>query len=233
MKIAIIPARSGSKRIKNKNIINFFGKPIISYTIKNLIKSKIFDHVIVSSDSTKIINISKKSGAKIFFKRPKYLANDFVGTFEVVNHAIKFLQNKNIYPDHVCCVYPTSIMLTPKDIRESFLKIKKNKYNFVFSITDYGHPPQRGFYLSKNRIIVKSNKFFKKRTQDLNKIYHDTGQFYWGKTDSWLKNKKLFSKKSYGFVLPRSRAIDIDDKEDIFLLKKLFYFNLKKKLPKN
>lgn len=229
MKVAIIPARSGSKRIKNKNIIKFFGKPLISYTIENLIKSKIFDLIIVSTDSNKIIKISKKAGAKIFFKRPKNLANDFVGTFEVINHTINFIKKKNINPKYVCCVYPTSIMLNPRDIRDSFNKINKKKSDFVFSVADYGHPPQRGFKLFKNKINVINKNFFKTRTQDLDKIYHDAGQFYWGKTNSWLKNKPLFSKNSLGFVLPRQRAIDVDDKEDMDLLKKVFYFFSKKK----
>tara|TARA_Y100000816_G_C26106008_1_gene587839 strand:+ start:3705 stop:4388 length:684 start_codon:yes stop_codon:yes gene_type:complete len=224
MNIAVIPARAGSKRIKNKNIIKILGKPLIFYTIKNLIKSKIFDIVIVSSDSEKIINISKKAGAKIFFKRPKKLANDHVGTFEVINHAINFIKKNNIKPKYVCCVYPTSIMLTSKDIRASFNQIKKKNCDFVFSVTDYGHPPQRGFKLLRNKIKIINKKYFKSRTQDLDKIYHDAGQFYWGKTNSWLKNKPLFSKNNLGFVLPRYRAIDVDEKEDMDLLKKVFYF---------
>jgi N-acylneuraminate cytidylyltransferase len=222
MKIAIIPARSGSKRIKNKNIIKLNGKPLISYTIKNLIKSKIFDLIIVSSDSDKIMNLSKKAGARIFFRRPKNLANDYVGTFPVINHAINFIKKKKFNPKYICCVYPTSIMLKPKDIKESFVKLSKSNCNFIFSVTDYGHPPQRGFYLLRNKIDVIDKKFFKERTQDLNKIYHDAGQFYWGKTESWLKNEPIFTKKSLAYILPRNRAIDVDDMEDLRLLKKIF-----------
>ena len=229
MKIAIIPARSGSKRIKNKNIIKFNGKPLIFYTIKNLIKTKLFDLIIVSSDSSKIMNISKKAGANILFKRPKSLADDFVGTFPVINHAINFIKNEKIYPKYICCVYPTSIMLRPSDIKDSFVKLKKHNCNFVFSVTDYGHPPQRGFYLKKNRIDVINKNFFKERTQDLNKMYHDAGQFYWGKTDSWLKNKSIFSKRSFSHFISRNRAVDLDDMEDLKILKKL-HMSAKKKI---
>jgi pseudaminic acid cytidylyltransferase len=229
MKIAIIPARGGSKRIKNKNIINLYGKPLIAHTIKNLIDSKLFDLVIVSTDSVKIQKISIKAGAKIFFKRPKNLSNDFVGTFDVVNHSINYLINKGMNPKYVCCVYPASIMIKPKDINNSFDKIKSKKWNFVFSITDFGHPPQRGFGLKNNRISILDKNFFAKRTQDIKKIYHDAGQFYWGKTQSWLKNESLFTKKSFGYFLPRYSALDIDDIEDLNALKKIFYFTRKLK----
>ena len=222
MKIAIIPARAGSKRIKNKNIINIFGKPMIQRTIEILLKSKLFDMIIVSSDSKKIQNISRKAGAKVLFTRPKNLANDFVGTFEVINHTINHLMSINILPQYVCCVYPTSIMLKPSDIKNSYKKIREKNCDFVLSVTDYGHPPQRGFYLKNNSLRVLNKKFYKQRTQDLDKIYHDAGQFYWGKTSSWLKNKFMFSKKCFGLILPRHRAIDIDDKEDLYMLKKVF-----------
>ena len=222
MKIAIIPARAGSKRIKNKNIIDIFGKPMIQRTIEILLKSKLFDMIIVSSDSKKIQNISRKAGAKVLFTRPKNLANDFVGTFEVINHTINHLMSINILPQYVCCVYPTSIMLKPSDIKNSYKKIREKNCDFALSVTDYGHPPQRGFYLKNNSLRVLNKKFYKQRTQDLDKIYHDAGQFYWGKTSSWLKNKFMFSKKCFGLILPRHRAIDIDDKEDLYMLKKVF-----------
>ena len=222
MKIAIIPARAGSKRIKNKNIINIFGKPMIQRTIEILLKSKLFDMIIVSSDSKKIQNISRKAGAKVLFTRPKNLANDFVGTFEVINHTINHLMSINILPQYVCCVYPTSIMLKPSDIKNSYKKIREKNCDFALSVTDYGHPPQRGFYLKNNSLRVLNKKFYKQRTQDLDKIYHDAGQFYWGKTSSWLKKKFMFSKKSFGLILPRYRAIDIDDKADLYILKKVF-----------
>ncbi len=223
MKIAILPARGGSKRIKNKNIINIGGRPMIHNTIQTLKKSKIFDDIIVSTDSIRIKKISIKAGAKIYFTRPKNLSNDHVGTFEVINHTINFLHNKfKRFPKYVCCVYPTSILLNKNDIIQSYKKIKENKWNFVISVTSFGHPPQRGFYITKGKISMIDKKNYKKRTQDLKKIFHDAGQFYWGKTDSWLKKKFLFSKNSFGYTLARNRAIDVDDKEDLILLKKIF-----------
>lgn len=223
MILAIVPARGGSKRVKNKNILKIGNKPMIYHTIQTLKKSKIFDEIVVTTDSKKIQNISIKSGASIYFTRPKNLSNDHVGTFEVINHSINFFKNKlKKIPKYVCCVYPTSILVNTKDIIQSFNKIKEDKWNFVFSVTSFDHPPQRGFYIINNKINMIDKKNYKKRTQDLKKIFHDAGQFYWGKTDSWLKKKFLFSEKSYAFNLPKYRAVDIDNVDDLKLLKKIF-----------
>ena len=230
MIVAIVPARGGSKRIKNKNIINICGKPMIHHTIQILKKTKIFDEIIVTTDSSKIQNISKKAGAKIYFTRPKNLSNDHVGTFEVINHTINFLKNRDgKYPKYVCCVYPSSILLNKKDLISSYKKIKENFWNFVISVTSFGHPPQRGLKINNGKITMIDKKNYKTRTQDLKKIYHDAGQFYWGTTKSWLKKKFIFSKKSFGHKLPRYRAIDIDDMEDLSLLKKVYSSSFKKR----
>jgi pseudaminic acid cytidylyltransferase len=233
MKIAIIPARSGSKRIKNKNIIKFNGTPLIVHTIKNLLKAKLFDMIVVSTDSIKIQKISVKAGAKILFKRPKNLSDDFTATSDVINHSIMFLKKMRLNPKFVCCVYPTSIMLNSRDLLKSFAEIEKKKLDFVFSVTDYGHPPQRGFYLKNNKIDIIQKKFFKKRTQDIIKIYHDAGQFYWGKTESWLKKKPFFSKNSYGYKLSRNKIVDLDNKEDLEMLRNIFNIYQNKKNNEN
>jgi len=233
MKVAIIPARSGSKRIKNKNIIKFDGIPLIEYTIKNLLKANLFDMVLVSTNSLKIQKISIKAGAKILFKRPKNLSDDFTGTVDVINHSILFLKQMKFNPKFICCVYPTSIMLNPEDLKKSFTKIKQKKLDFVFSVTNYGHPPQRGFYLKNNKIDVIQKKYFKKRTQDLIKIYHDAGQFYWGKTQSWLNKKPFFSNKSFGYKLSRNKIVDLDDREDLVILKNIFKIYNRKKNYEN
>jgi len=230
MIVAIVPARGGSKRIKNKNIINICGKPMIHHTIQILKKTKIFDEIIITTDSSKIQNISKKAGAKIYFTRPKNLSNDHVGTFEVINHTINFLKNRDgKYPKYVCCVYPSSILLNKKDLISSYKKIKENFWNFVISVTSFGHPPQRGLKINNGKITMIDKKNYKTRTQDLKKIYHDAGQFYWGTTKSWLKKKFIFTKKSFGHKLPRYRAIDLDDMEDLSLLKKVYSSSFKKR----
>ena len=228
MNVAIIPARAGSKRIKNKNIVNFFGKPLIYNSIKTAIKSKLFDDVIVSTDSVKIQKIAQKYGAKIYFKRPKSLSGDHTSTFSVINHTIKWLQ-KNLYePKYVCCIYPTAVSLTEIDLKKAYKKIKTNKFNFVFAANRYSHPPERGFNLTNdNRINFKNSKFYKTRTQDLDPMYHDAGQFYWGEASSWLLNKSVFSRKSTVEILSNFKSIDIDNKEDLELAKKIHLLNKK------
>ena len=228
MNVAIIPARAGSKRIKNKNIVNFFGKPLIYNSIKIAIKSKLFDDVIVSTDSEKIQKIALKYGAKVYFKRPKSLSDDYIGTFDVINHGIKWLQ-KNLYnPKYVCCIYPTAVSLSVKNLVNAYKKIKTNKFNFVFAANKYSHPPQRGFNLIvDNRINFKNFKFYKARTQDLDPMYHDAGQFYWGKTSSWLLKKSAFTKNSCVEVLSNFESIYIDNKEDLKIAKKIFLLNKK------
>lgn len=134
MKVAIIPARIGSKRIKEKNIKNFCGKPIIYWPIKELIKSKIFDKIIVSTDSNKIAKIAKRCGAEVPLLRPKKISDDYTGTSEVVRHEINLLKSKKIYPTYVCCIYPTAAFLLSKDLKKGLQDLKKKKLNIFFQV---------------------------------------------------------------------------------------------------
>ena len=134
MNIAIIPARSGSKRIKNKNITKFYGKPLIFYTIKTAIKSKLFDKIIVSTDSKIISKLSKKYGASIPFMRPKHLSNDHASTMNVINHAVKWLSKKNENAKFYCCIYPTTPLLSSSVLKDSF---KKVFYYFIYFFLRY------------------------------------------------------------------------------------------------
>lgn len=215
MNLAIIPARIGSKRIPKKNIKNFFGKPMIFYSIKQAELSKIFDKIVVSSDSNKIAKISQKMGAEIPFIRPKKLSNDYISTSEVVKHTIRFYQKQNIHFRYVCCIYPVAPFLLKKDIIEGFNKIKTGKWSYVFSATKNYYPYYRSFLKNnsgKIQMIFPSN--YNKRTQDLKTTYHDAGQFYWSESKTWLKQKKVFNSSSTIIEIPRNRAIDIDTKED-------------------
>ena len=131
MNIAIIPARANSKRIKNKNIIKFFGKELIFYSISTAIRARIFDEIIVTTDSTKIANISKKYGAKIYFKRPRHLSENKTGLVEVIKHTIKFLEKKNKKVDTVCCILPTAPLLEKSKLIKGYKLYKKKKPDFL------------------------------------------------------------------------------------------------------
>ena len=138
--VAIVPARANSKRIPGKNIKKFNGKPIIVNTIEKLKKSKIFDRIIVSTDSKKIARIAVKCGAEIPFKRSKVLSNDTTHATAVISDCVKFLIKENYKFDYVCCVYAPNPFLQIADLKKGFYKIKSKKYNYVFSATLYQFP---------------------------------------------------------------------------------------------
>ena len=215
MFIAVIPARGGSKRISKKNIKKFAGTPAISRAIKAAKKTKLFDRIIVSTDDHKIASISKKYNAEIPFIRPSKLADDKTIVSKVVAHAIKWLHSKKQYPKEVCCIFPTAVFVKDKDIIKAYKIFKTGKWNFVFSATTFAHTFERSFYKKKNNSVkMLFPKRYKKRTQDFKTMYYDAGQFYWGKTEAWLKNKPVFDKSSTIINIPTWRAHDIDTLDD-------------------
>jgi len=230
MKLAIIPARSGSKRIKNKNIKKFLGKPIISYSIEQIKKSKIFDKIIVSTDSDNIAKISEKYGAEILFKRPKNISNDHANTRDVIAHTIKWVEKNITKPTSICCIYPTAPLLQASDLINSYKLFKTKKWDYVFSATEFSYPIQRAFYQNENGgIKMFQKKNYLKRSQDLKKSYHDAGQFYWGKYDAWLSKKILFDKYSKFYHMPKLRVQDIDNINDWKIAEKLYKLHYVKK----
>lgn len=216
MIIAIIPARGGSKRIPNKNIKNFKGRPMISWSIKAAFKSRLFDKIFVSTDSKKIANIAKKYKAEVPFLRSKKLSGDHTTTTSVIQNCISWLKSKKIKPELVCCIYPTAAFLNYKDLILGYKKIKKNKFDYVFSAGKYNFSVMRSFSkLSKKKgLKMLFPKYYKKRTQDIKSIYHDAAQFYWGRTNSWVKKKNIFSTNSDIIEISRERLHDIDTQDD-------------------
>ena len=223
MIVAIIPARIGSKRIKKKNIKLFLGQPIISYSIKTAKKSKIFDKIIVSTDSNIIGNIARKYGADFLFKRPKKLSGDKVSTGKVILHAIKWLSKNIKKPRLICCIYPTAPLMNHDDLIKSFKKIKSKKWNYIFSATKNHFPIERSFYFNKkNQLnLINKNNFFKK-SQSFKPTYRDAGQFYWGTYNAWINKSVIFEKNSSIYLLPNLRTQDIDNIEDWKIAEKLY-----------
>ena len=220
--IAIIPARSGSKRIPKKNIKLFYNKPLISHVIKKAKVSNCFDKIVISSDCDKTLKISKKAGADILIKRPLKLSKDNVITREVVNHAIRYLEKLNFNFEYVCLIYPHGVLLDVKNLKLGLKKIRKLKHNFVFTITEYQYPIQRSLKMVKKKIKMNFPKYQESNSNNLDKSYHDAGQFYFGRKENFLKNKPLFSSKSFPIILKKSKAWDIDDLEDWEIAKRLF-----------
>ena len=227
MNIAIIPARGGSKRIKNKNIKKFYGKPIISYAIKCAKDSKLFDKIIVSSDSKKIINIAKKYGAEVPFIRPKFLSKDKTHTIEVIKHAIRHLINQGNKIKYVCCIYPATPLMIRSDLINSFKMIKKINKNFLISAVEYSYPVEKSFYLKNNKVKLYQPNNHSKSSHLLKRSYHDAGQFYWAKTKTWLKKKSILNNNSYIYKLSQLRAQDVDTISDWKIIENLYKIKFK------
>jgi len=214
MRIAVIPARFGSKRIKKKNIKNFYSKPMIYWAIKRIKDSNLFDFICVSSDNNKILNIAKKYGVKILIKRPISLSDDRTPTKPVIIHAIQYLEKLKIKFETICCIYPCNPFVLAEDLRRAFKIYKKNSSNFVFPVVEYSHPIQRALRInSKSRIKPITFENINKRTQDLEKSYFDSGQFYFGSKSTWRSNKNPHH-NGIPLIIPSWRVVDIDNLND-------------------
>ena len=212
--ICIIPARAESKRIKNKNIKKFFGKPIIYWSIKAAIKSKCFSKVIVSSDSKKILKIASNFGAEENNLRPRNLSKDTSSMDSVIKYEI-LKENKKKKIDNVCCIIATSPLISPKDIKRSFNILKKNKVNYVFSASTYDAPIQRYFFInSKGLLIRRKMSELMKGSQDLKKAYHDAGQFYWASYRTFSSKINIYNGRSIPYYIPGFKSVDINNLED-------------------
>ena len=212
--VAIIPARGGSKRIPRKNIKDFFGKPLIAYSIEVALKSKLFEKVIVSTDDEEIANVAIKYGATVPFIRPKELSDDFTGTGAVVEHTINYLKENGENYDFICTIYATAPFIQEKYLVEGFEKLKNSNAKNTFSCTSMPFPIQRTFKITQDdrcEMFWKEN--FMKRSQDLEEAYQDAGQFYWTNL-SIESNEIVFGKDSVPIVLPRYLVQDIDTLED-------------------
>lgn len=215
--IAVIPARGGSKRIPKKNIKDFFGKPLIAYSIETALASNLFKKVIVTTDDEEIAKIAKEYGAEVPFFRPKVLSDDFTGTQDVVNHAVKYLEKQGERYEYICTIYATAPLLQKKYLIEGFEKLKNSDAVNAFSATTMPFPIQRTFKVDESgRCEMFTPEHYMARSQDLEEAYQDAGQFYWTNRvkEKHSTNKILFSEVSIPIILPRHLVQDIDTLED-------------------
>ena len=211
--VCIIPARGGSKRIPKKNIKDFFGKPLIAYTIETALKSKLFEKVVVSTDDEAIADIAKKYGAEVPFVRPTELSDDFTGTGAVIGHALSFLQKQGEKYDFLCSIYATAPLLQVKYIQKGLERLQNSDAVNSFSATSMPFPIQRTFKINNDSCEMFWPENFSKRSQDLEEAYQDAGQFYW-KNLHKKSTDVMFGKDSIPIVLPRFLVQDIDTLED-------------------
>ncbi len=214
-RLAIIPARGGSKRIPRKNIKEFCGKPMIAWSIEAALESKCFSHVIVSTDDREIAEVARRYGAEVPFLRPKELADDHTATRPVINHAIKECASQWGMPDFVCCIYATAPFIKADDLGAAFQMLEQEAANFVFSAGRFAYPIQRGFRINdagRAERLWPEHRYT--RSQDLEEAFHDAGQFYWGRASAFLDFEDPMSDNGIAYVLPGTRVHDIDTHED-------------------
>ena len=205
----------GVKEYQKKNIKNFLGKPILAYSIDTAISSGLFDKIIVSTDSEEIAKIAISYGAETPFIRPKELADDYTGIHEVIGQAINLLEKQIKKIDFVCCIYPTAPLIQKNDILKGYELIKNEKWDSVIAATHYSYPVHRSFIKFPNGgLKMLFPEHFNSRSQDLPKVYHDAGQFFWAKTKKWQNPTKGFDQNNTIVEIPANRVQDIDTHED-------------------
>lgn len=215
MKLALIPARGGSKRIPGKNVKLFGGKPMIAWSIAAARESGCFDRIAVSTDDIGIAAVAREYGAEVPFIRPPELSDDYVGTLPVVRHAIDWYSEAGCSPEAVCCLYATAPFVRAADLKRGLECLDLHAADYAFSVTSYGYPIQRALFLNGDgRLEMFQPRLVDARSQDLVEAFHDAGQFYWGRARAWLDGRPVFSSEAIPIILPRHRVQDIDTPED-------------------
>jgi N-acylneuraminate cytidylyltransferase len=211
----VIPARGGSKRIPRKNIKPFRGKPMIAWSIAAARRSKLFDHVIVSTDDAEIAGVARGLGAEVPFTRPAELSDDHAGTIEVIAHATQWAKDQLWPLEAVCCIYPTAPFLEIDDLATGASELRSGGWDYALPATDFPAPIFRSFRkVPDGGIEMFFPEYFTTRSQDLPAALHDAGQFYWGKPSSWLEGVQDFGRRSYVIEIPRWRVHDLDTPDD-------------------
>jgi len=215
MRLAVIPARGGSKRIPRKNIKPFGGLPMIAWSIKAALQSQCFDRIVVSTDDAEIAQVAQAHGADVPFVRPPELSDDHTGTIPVIAHAIDWQNNNGESAKEVCCIYATAPFVQAADLQRGLQTLQTTGAEYAFSVTSYAFPIQRAVRITPDqRVEMFQPEYFGTRSQDLPEAWHDAGQFYWGIAQAWLQGKPLFSHDAAPIPLPRHRVQDIDTPED-------------------
>ncbi len=218
MKLCVIPARGGSKRIPRKNIRPFAGLPIIAWSIRAARETGLFDRVVVSTEDEEIAAVAREHGADIPYLRPKDLADDHTGTDAVVKHAIAWHREQGFDVSHACCIYATAPFVRARYLKEGHDRLLASGKSFAFSVTSFPFPIQRALRLTadggESGVEAMQPEHIDTRSQDLEPAYHDAGQFYWGTAAAFLNDEVIFSRASIPILLPRWLVQDIDTEED-------------------
>ena len=214
MKIAIITARGGSKRIPHKNIKDFLGKPILAYSIEAAVASDEFDEVMVSTDDEEIAEIAKRYGAKVPFYRSEKTSGDFATTNDVLLEVIDEYEKRGQKFDMGVCIYPTAPFVTADKIKNAIQTLENSDADTLIPVVQFSYPPKRSMVIRDGKLIFAHPEFIDSRSQDLESEYHDVGQFYCFKIEAYKKNKKLMLGNILPMVIDETEVQDIDNESD-------------------
>jgi N-acylneuraminate cytidylyltransferase len=223
VKVAVLPARGGSKRIPGKNLRPFAGRPIIAYSIDCALECGVFDRVIVSTDDERIAETALRLGAEVPFRRPVELADDHTGTSAVMAHAASWLRESSARAEAICCIYPTAPFLRSEDLRRGLEILQQGDWRFVFAAAEFRAPVFRSFSRTADgglRMLFPEH--FQSRSQDLPRVLHDAGQFCWGRTEAWVPEARIFESWSTVVEIPAWRVQDVDTPEDWLFAELMF-----------
>jgi pseudaminic acid cytidylyltransferase len=215
MKLAVIPARGGSKRIARKNIRLFAGEPIIAFSIRAAQDTGLFDRIIVSTDDEEIARVAEAHGAQVPFRRPPALADDSTTTLAVMQHALGWAQEAGLEFELVSCLYPASPLMRAGDVRDAHDMLVATGADYCFPVTTFPSPIQRALRIrADGRVEMFEPQQLNVRSQDLEPAYHDAGQFYWGRVTAYTAGLPMFGPGSVPLRIPSWRVQDIDTEED-------------------
>ena len=218
MNIGVIPARGGSRRITNKNIKPFAGKPIMGRVIETALASKVFDRLVVSTDDQAIADVALTYGAEVPFLRPATLADDHTGIIEVIQHAVTWMRSEQLAVEYVCCLLATAPFLKADILSSALTQLRQSDAAYAFSVTEFPFPIQRAIRFNPTgRVEAIWPENIQRRSQDLEAAYHDAGQFYWGRVEAFENAVPIFSNESIPVRLPRYLVQDIDTSDDWIL----------------
>ncbi len=212
--LAMITARGGSKRIPRKNIKEFNGKPIMAYSIEAAIQSGVFDEVMVSTDDEEIADIARKYGASVPFFRSEKTSNDFATTVDVIDEVVREYHSRGKDFDIFACIYPTAPFVTAERLKEAVEKLSSSDADSLIPVVRFSYPPQRAMEIHDGKLVFRHPENLSTRSQDLEPHYHDAGQFYIARTESFLKNKGIMVGQILPIELSELEVQDIDNEVD-------------------
>ena len=225
-RIALIPARGGSKRVPDKNIRDFAGRPIIHHAIRAAITSGLFERVLVSTDSERVATVARAGGAEVPFLRNADTADDHAPLAAAVIEVVERLDREGSSPDHICCLLATAPLVRPEFLEASWRQLAETGLDAVASIQRFHYPIQRALRLNEGGLIEMMWPDFRtSRSQDLEPAWHDAGQFYWVTREALLRDGRLIAGRAGGYPLGPLDAVDIDTPQDWAMAEQLYAFH--------